>query len=145
VPIYHNPRSFTLSAALYRALLRVYPRRFRAVYLDDMSQVFRDCCREAFREKGRVGVVHVWGLALLDLGKSAPKEHVTQSLDGSQKPAMTSRSCSGCYSEVEPDWRKCPICGTVLNEGTTHVTHRQPPDQPGYYALELGRAAARRL
>jgi hypothetical protein len=130
MPIHHDPRSITISAGLYRALLRVYPRRFRAGYRDDMAQVFRDCCREAYREQGRVGLMHVWGLALLDLGKSAPKKHVTQLLDGSQKAAMTSRSCSGCYSEVEPDWRICRICGTVLNEGTTH------PSRPRHNELD---------
>jgi hypothetical protein len=32
------------------------------------------------------------------------------------------RSCSGCYAIIAPDWRVCRVCGTVLIAGTTHET-----------------------
>jgi hypothetical protein len=78
--------------------------------------------QEACRPCGLRGLCGVWGRALLHLCINVPREHVVQ-LVGRQEPAILhARSCSGCYSEVDPAWRVCPICGTVLNESTTRVT-----------------------
>ncbi len=136
-------RVITLSQCIYRALLAAYPRRFRLQYRDEMALVFRDCCRAAYQEHGVPGLVSVWRRALLDLGKNAPEEHIAQLFNGSPTAASEPRSCSSCYSEVEPDWRICRICGTVLNDGTTHVTHRQFSKRPEDYPLGLWRAAVR--
>ncbi len=45
------------SARLYRLLLVAYPARFRREYAEPMVQVFRDCCREAKRQRGARGIV----------------------------------------------------------------------------------------
>jgi hypothetical protein len=118
----HDPRAIVTSYRVYRALLTIYPRRFRHAYQDEVAQLFRDCCREAQRSRGTRGLLHVWGRALLDLCANVPREHFAQ-LAGRREPAVEqTRSCSYCESEVEQGWTICKICGTVLNESTTHAS-----------------------
>lgn len=61
------------SLALYRALLGLYPRRFRSLYGPHMLQVFGDCLRDA-RTQGPGGVARLWLATLLDLIRSAIEE-----------------------------------------------------------------------
>lgn len=140
-----NPRAVVLSSLVYRGLLRAYPRRFQLRYREEMALVFRDSCRQAHGEHGSLGLVPVWGRALLDLGTNAPAEHVDRRYDHPGSKVAPARSCSGCYSDVEPDWRTCRVCGTVLNDGSTHVTRTPASAGRGFYPLELGRAAAQPL
>jgi hypothetical protein len=117
-----DPLLITVSCRVYRVLLAAYPRRFRRVYRDEIARCFRDFCREVYRSGGLRGLSGAWGKGVLDLYTNIPREHMVQ-LTGSGGPAIQpTRSCSGCYSEVQPDWQVCRICGTVLNEATTHVT-----------------------
>ncbi len=120
-----DPRAVDLSIPVYRALLHVYPRRFRLQYRDEMAILFRDSCREAYRERGSLGLVPAWGRALMDLGSNAPGECVSERIEQSRAAVPISRSCSCCYSEVASEWKVCKICGTVLNDGTTHPS--RPP------------------
>jgi hypothetical protein len=127
MPTPSNPRAVVLSSLVYRGLLRAYPRRFQLQYREEMALVFRDCCRTAHRERGALGLVPVWGGALADLVKNAPGEHATRLIERSDAAGSVTRSCSGCYSEVEPDWRVCKVCGEPLVEGATHVTRAIGP------------------
>ena len=68
------------SARLYRVLLGAYPARFRREYGAPMLQVFRDCCREAARQRGLYGIAVVWLTALRDLLVSAIVERVAEAL-----------------------------------------------------------------
>jgi hypothetical protein len=118
----NDPRLITVSYRVYRVLLAAYPRQFRRAYRDEVSQLFRDCCREAQHRRGTRGVLYIWGRALLDLGVNVPREHIVQLTTRQVPPVEQTRSCSSCYSEVGPEWTVCKICGTVLNEGTTHAS-----------------------
>lgn len=121
-----DPRPVVISDRIYRVLLRVYPRRFREKYREEMALVFRDSCRQTYVDLGPRGLLRVWAAAAFDLVKNAPEEHVVRLAHG-EEPDEPTRSCSGCYSVISPDWRVCKICGTVLNEATTHVTRAAVP------------------
>ncbi len=69
---------FRLSEWLYGVLLRLYPKRFRTVYGQQMRQTFRDACRVAYRQNGVGGVLALWLPTLLDLVKSALEERAQQ-------------------------------------------------------------------
>ena len=60
----------------YRALLRGYPRRFRADYRDEMTRLFADQLRDARSTDGAVGVVRLWWRSLVDLVVTAPGQHL---------------------------------------------------------------------
>lgn len=55
------------SVALYRALLLLYPARFRGVYGAQMAQVFRASCGRACREGGPAALARLWLRTLRDL------------------------------------------------------------------------------
>ena len=64
----------SVSGRFYRALLFVYPRRFREEYAAHMVQVFEDLCREQSRREGAWGLTKLWTRTLLDLVVSAGSE-----------------------------------------------------------------------
>jgi hypothetical protein len=65
----------TFSQKLFQLMLWAYPRDFRREYGGHMTQVFRDCHRAEIRSDGPLGVGRLWLHALLDLIRSAPREH----------------------------------------------------------------------
>jgi hypothetical protein len=67
-----------VSERLYAALLYLYPKKFRAVYAQQMSLTFRDACQVAYRENGVGGLLALWMPTLLDLFKSALEERARQ-------------------------------------------------------------------
>jgi hypothetical protein len=67
------------SDRLYRALLQLYPPRFRARFATEMTQVFRDSCHEAHRKRGGMGVMSRWAETALDLIVSVIDEHSQES------------------------------------------------------------------
>jgi len=60
----------------YRALLHLYPRRFRAEYTEEMCRVFAQQLHYARVTEGWPGVLRVWALSLVDLVITAPSQHV---------------------------------------------------------------------
>ena len=66
-PTRTTPRTVRLSVWLYSRLLVAYPQPFRQEYGGQMSQVFRDCCREAAATNGNIGLTHYWLIAFGDL------------------------------------------------------------------------------
>jgi hypothetical protein len=58
-----------LASGAYRALVRLYPRRFRDEYGADMAQLMREQCRE--ESTGRV-----FARAVIDAAISIPSQHV---------------------------------------------------------------------
>jgi hypothetical protein len=68
--------SVTWSARLYRALLIAYPAPFRHKYSDEMTRVFRDLCRDAWRAGGAGGVFALWPGATRDLLLAASGERL---------------------------------------------------------------------
>lgn len=65
----------TASQKLFRWLLFAYPRAFRDEYGSQMTQVFRDCCREQTRQSA-TGLWVLWLNTVSDLFVSAPREHL---------------------------------------------------------------------
>ena len=60
-----------------RWLLRLLPFDLRTDHGREMEQVFREEHREA-RDHGRGEVFAVWGRALADIARTAPREHAAQ-------------------------------------------------------------------
>lgn len=67
---------FSASVRCYRMLLLSYPQEFREVFAQEMTQTFRDCCRQAIAERGGQGLARLWGLMLYDLVATATAERV---------------------------------------------------------------------
>jgi len=65
-----------VSQHFYALLLKAYPAEFRREYGPHMAQVFRDCSRAADSHKKPVVLMHFWLVTVLDLAKTAPKEHL---------------------------------------------------------------------
>jgi hypothetical protein len=59
----------------YRALLRIYPRRFRADYEEEMCRVFAQQLHYARVTEGWTGALRVWVRSLVDLVTTAPTQH----------------------------------------------------------------------
>ncbi|HEY1351151.1 MAG TPA: hypothetical protein VGF67_16145 [Ktedonobacteraceae bacterium] len=55
-----HPRIITCSLLLYRCLLTLAPEEFAGAYTEPALQVFRQCCRDAYREGGTRGVLRLW-------------------------------------------------------------------------------------
>lgn len=60
----------------YSALLRVYPRRFRAEYRREMVLLFAQQLQDARATNGAFGVGGLWIHSLVDLMTTAPVEHL---------------------------------------------------------------------
>lgn len=65
-----------LSTQFYCALLILYPRPFRDEYGPHMAQVFRDCCRDAYRQSEMIGLLWLWISTLGDLMITALEERL---------------------------------------------------------------------
>ena len=60
-------RAIALSESTFRRLLLAYPRSHRDVYGEDMAQVFRDQCRDAWTESKTFGLAKLWLRVLPDV------------------------------------------------------------------------------
>jgi hypothetical protein len=60
---------------LFQMVLFAYPREFRREYGTQMEQFFHDCYRVE-RNRGRWGIGGLWLRTLLDLVRTAPREHL---------------------------------------------------------------------
>ena len=65
------------SRKIYAVLLSLYPKEHRDDYATPMQQVFNEQCRNAYEQKGRLGILLLWLRSLPDLGYTALLEHVT--------------------------------------------------------------------
>lgn len=63
------------STRLYRLLLRLYPAQHRREYGDLMVQAFRDLAREAYGQRGLIGLLLLWPGLLVDTFRTAYSEH----------------------------------------------------------------------
>jgi hypothetical protein len=70
--------SLSISVQIYRALLVVYPKKFRGHYDVQMVQVFRDSFRDAYRRHGTSGVIDLWLHTCADLFITALIERVAE-------------------------------------------------------------------
>ncbi len=65
------------SQRLYRWLLQLYPQEYRANYELEMFRLFTDQCQEAYKQRGRLGILSLWLRTLVDVGVSAIREHLS--------------------------------------------------------------------
>jgi hypothetical protein len=70
-----SARSVEFSVRVYEMLVKAYPASFRREYGDEMTLVFREQMRDAWRERGAAGVAMAWFRVLGDLACTAPEEH----------------------------------------------------------------------
>ena len=66
--------SLSVSVRIYRAMLVMYPKKFRDHYETQMVQVFRDSLRDAYRNNGMSGVIDLWLHTCADLLVTALNE-----------------------------------------------------------------------
>ncbi|MEE8178056.1 MAG: hypothetical protein V3T65_08695, partial [Acidobacteriota bacterium] len=64
------------SERLFRALLRVFPFDFRWKHGREMEQAFREQQREEERKGGSMGTLKLWWAPLVDIARTAPREHL---------------------------------------------------------------------
>jgi hypothetical protein len=78
------PFASVLSASerVYRLLLFVYPKTYRREYGPPMIQVYRDLCRNSYRQRGRVGLASLWLRLLADLFTSSIGQHLDALREG---------------------------------------------------------------
>ena len=66
------------SETLYRLFIFGYPASFRREYGRHMAQLFRDSSRDAYRQRGLLGLFWLWLHVLGDLITTIPKEHLAE-------------------------------------------------------------------
>jgi len=67
--------SVSLSQKIFSRLLVLYPRGYREQFGPHMSQLFKDCSREALALRGTTGLITLWLATLPDLFKTAFEEN----------------------------------------------------------------------
>ncbi len=70
------PELVVLSERIYRQLLLLYPPAHRRDYGGLMAQLFRDQCRDAYREGRSAGLINLWLRVLPDIGKTSLQEQI---------------------------------------------------------------------
>jgi hypothetical protein len=70
-----TPWIIICSLSLYRWLLSLGPREFYDEYAEPTLQVFRQCCLDAYRERGPYGVLQLWPATGIDAAKGILSEH----------------------------------------------------------------------
>jgi hypothetical protein len=70
--------SLSVSVRIYRALLVVYPKKFREHYETQMVQVFRDSFKDTYHHNGMPGVIDLWLHTWADLLVTALMERIME-------------------------------------------------------------------
>jgi hypothetical protein len=79
-----SKNAFWLAERLYHFLLFAYPATHRREYGPLMVQLFRDLCRDSYRQEGFVGLVRLWSHVLADTVVAATVEHFYAFQEGGQ-------------------------------------------------------------
>jgi hypothetical protein len=72
------PRIVSVSDKIYRMLLCLYPQSHRREFGDQMAQLFRDQCRDAWKAGHSRTVAMRWLRTLPDIGKSCLVEQISK-------------------------------------------------------------------
>jgi capsular polysaccharide biosynthesis protein len=72
-------KAVALSGTLFQRLLAAYPKDHRREYGQPMAQLFRDQCRDAWRDGRGLGLTGLWLRVLPDLVKTVVLEHIARS------------------------------------------------------------------
>ena len=70
-------RWIELSQRFYRQLLRLYPEAYRTTYETEMFRFFTSQCREAYQQRGAIGILLLWLGTFVDVGKTVMVEHIS--------------------------------------------------------------------
>jgi hypothetical protein len=70
------PKIIAVSEKIYGKLLRLYPQSHQHDYAELMAQLFRDQCRDAWRQERSVGLMKLWLRVLPDIGKTSVMEQI---------------------------------------------------------------------
>jgi uncharacterized protein involved in exopolysaccharide biosynthesis len=76
-PVSNATGPIRFHTAVYGRLLLLYPAEFRRAYGGLMAQLFRDQCQAAHKGAGRRAMASLWAQTLLDTGKAAGREHLS--------------------------------------------------------------------
>jgi hypothetical protein len=87
------PGIVLLSDWVYRRLLVLYPVAFRRAYAAEMAQVFRDVCRDVWRQRGGWGVVALWIATLGDLATTTVVERLAERRQPAIRSVQSTRWC----------------------------------------------------
>jgi putative ABC transport system permease protein len=101
-------KRFAILQGAYRILLRSYPVSFRESHGTEMSRVFRQDCQEAWRRRGRLGVLLLSISTLVDLIRTAAGERL-DGLDARNSrrgpPVPSTRSVQEMIADLLQDLR----------------------------------------
>jgi hypothetical protein len=70
-------RWVTFSLRFYSKLLCLYPQAYRIQYEMEMLRAFKNQCREAYQQQGRLGILLLWPRTLVDVGITVVREHLS--------------------------------------------------------------------
>ena len=73
-----TPKPVAVSEKIYRTFLRLYPEPHRREFGEQMAQLFRDQCRDAWKMGYHAGLLKLWMRTLPDLGKTCVVEQFNQ-------------------------------------------------------------------
>jgi hypothetical protein len=102
----YRDKTLRLSRRVYEGLLVAYPGRFRALYGEEMADLFEEACRERLERGGTRALIHVWTGTLADLAVNSAAERARVP----SAPSVT-RSC-GLLSVT--GGLIATVCGVVL-------------------------------
>lgn len=109
------------SVALFRALLLLYPARFRRAYGEPMRQVFRASLLDAAQRGGAAGIAQLWLRTLGDLLLTALAERLEFAMTQapSARPGWSASSASSPGSSAPSclawGWRLQAACSPRLS------------------------------
>lgn len=70
-----GPEKKSLASRAYRALLKLFPFDFRGDFGEEMEEVFHEQRADAQKSKGKFGLLRLWWETVLDIFRTAPREH----------------------------------------------------------------------
>ena len=92
-------------ARLFRALLRLYPVTFRAIYGEEMTRFFVARLERARERGGRRGAARAWGRAAVDVARTAVAERWSRGRSRGRPPGFSPMRGGGMLGSFLNDFR----------------------------------------
>ena len=77
------------SEQIYDLLLKFYPQGYRYEFEEEMKYVFSESLKDAYSERGALGIIHLWAMTMMDAGKSLVIEHLENQKGDTMKTKNT--------------------------------------------------------
>lgn len=71
-----NDSKIRVSKQIYSFLVKLYPKKYRREFGEEMKYVFSEQITDSYQEQGEYGIIQVWGRTMLDAGKSIVTQHL---------------------------------------------------------------------